>query len=535
MVLKIYNTQTRQKETFTTLEPGKVKMYCCGVTVYDYCHLGHARSYTTWDVVRRYLEWSGYEVNYVQNFTDIDDKILNRAKEQESTMEAVSQRFIDAYFEDLRRLNVRDAKAYPRVTDHIKEIHQLIEQLTATGHAYAVDGDVYYNVGHFPDYGKLSRRQLEDLQMGASGRVAVADPETLKKKNPADFALWKAAKPGEPAWDSPWGPGRPGWHIECSAMVRQLLGETIDIHGGGGDLVFPHHENEIAQSEAATGKTLARYWMHNGMVTVGGEKMSKSLGNFTTIRELLDRPVDPMVVRLFILQGHYRKPLDFTDEAIASAKNGWETLQDGLLFGNEYGARLGWSAHLLESSELSKKKTINIGEELWYYFLAGLWAIFVLLLAPKSYRERTLTKYKAKVKYQTRDENAVERFRVAMDDDFNTPGGLAVLFELAKELRRERNLLAHEGTISVPSDRLHLIWQTLVELAGVLGLEADPETINHNQTKNISDHEIEELIKQRQEARKSKNYAEGDRIRDQLQALGIILIDRPGGETLWRR
>ncbi|MBS0018432.1 MAG: cysteine--tRNA ligase [Arthrospira sp. SH-MAG29] len=486
MVLKIYNTQTRQKETFTTLEPGKVKMYCCGVTVYDYCHLGHARSYTTWDVVRRYLEWSGYEVNYVQNFTDIDDKILNRAKQQESTMEAVSQRFIDAYFEDLRRLNVRDANAYPRVTDHIQEIHQLIDTLTATGHAYAVDGDVYYSVGHFPDYGKLSRRQLEDLQMGASGRVAVADPETLKKKNPADFALWKAAKPGEPAWDSPWGPGRPGWHIECSAMVRQLLGETIDIHGGGGDLVFPHHENEIAQSEAATGKTLARYWMHNGMVTVGGEKMSKSLGNFTTIRELLDRPVDPMVVRLFILQGHYRKPLDFTDEAIASANNGWETLKDGLLFAQQYGAPLGWSADSSPS------------------------------------------------KYDT-TEDALQRFRVAMDDDFNTPGGLAVLFELAKELRRQGNLLAHEGKTDTQSDRIYAIWKTLRELATVLGLEAASQAPPTSATQGISDAEIEDLVTQRQSARKAKNYAEGDRIRDQLQASGVTLIDRPGGETLWRR
>lgn len=486
MVLKIYNTQTRQKETFSTLEPGKVKMYCCGVTVYDYCHLGHARSYTTWDVVRRYLEWSGYEVNYVQNFTDIDDKILNRAKEQGTTMEAVSQRFIDAYFEDLRRLNVRDANAYPRVTDHIQPIHQLIETLIATGHAYAVDGDVYYSVSHFPDYGKLSGRKLEDLQMGASGRVGVADPETLKKKNPADFALWKAAKPGEPAWDSPWGPGRPGWHIECSAMVRQLLGETIDIHGGGGDLVFPHHENEIAQSEATTGKTLARYWMHNGMVTVGGEKMSKSLGNFTTIRELLDRPVDPMVVRLFILQGHYRKPLDFTDEVIASANNGWETLKDGLLFAQQYGAPLGWSD------------------------------------------DSSPGKYDA-------TEDALQRFRVAMDDDFNTPGALAVLFELAKELRRQGNLLAHEGKTDTQSDRIYAIWKTLRELATVLGLEAASQAQPTSATQGISDAEIEDLVKKRQSARKAKNYAEGDRIRDQLQASGVTLIDRPGGETLWRR
>ncbi|MGC9524872.1 MAG: cysteine--tRNA ligase [Limnospira sp.] len=480
MVLQIYNTQTRQKETFTPIEPGTVKMYCCGVTVYDYCHLGHARSYIAWDVVRRYLEWCGYRVNYVQNFTDIDDKILNRAKERDTTMDVVSEQFIEAYFDDLRRLNVRDADAYPRVTNHITAIHDLIRRLEANGHAYAVDGDVYYSVRHFPDYGKLSGRKLEDMQAGASGRVS-AGGEGTKKKDPADFALWKAAKPGEPAWDSPWGPGRPGWHIECSAMVGELLGETIDIHGGGGDLVFPHHENEIAQSEAATCQPLARYWMHNGMVTVGGEKMSKSLGNFTTIRELLDRPLEPMIVRLFILQAQYRKPLDFTDEAIASAENGWATLKDGLLFGEEYGDRLGWS-----------------GKE-----------------SPR--------------------EDAVERFRTAMDDDFNTPGGLAVLFELAKELRRERNLLAHEGKTETPGDRIYSTWKTLVELARVFGLEASPEAETESQSEGMSDGEIEALVKQRQEARKAKNYAEGDRIRDQLQELGITLIDRPGGETIWHR
>lgn len=480
MVLQIYNTQTRQKETFTPIEPGTVKMYCCGVTVYDYCHLGHARSYIAWDVVRRYLEWCGYRVNYVQNFTDIDDKILNRAKERGSTMDVVSEQFIEAYFEDLRRLNVRDADAYPRVTNHIGTIHDLIRRLEASGHAYAVDGDVYYSVRHFPEYGKLSGRKQEDLQAGASGRVS-AGGEGTKKKDPADFALWKAAKPGEPAWDSPWGPGRPGWHIECSAMVGEILGETIDIHGGGGDLVFPHHENEIAQSEAATCQPLARYWMHNGMVTVGGEKMSKSLGNFTTIRELLDRPLEPMVVRLFILQAQYRKPLDFTDEAIASAENGWATLKDGLLFGEEYGDRLGWP-----------------GKE-----------------SPR--------------------EDAVERFQTAMDDDFNTPGGLAVLFELAKELRRERNLLAHEGKTETPGDRIYSTWKTLVELAGVFGLEASPEATAEAETGGIGDGEIEELVKRRQEARKAKNYAEGDRIRDQLQELGITLIDRPGGETIWHR
>jgi cysteinyl-tRNA synthetase len=306
MSLKIYNTQTRQKEDFTPLEAGKVKMYCCGVTVYDYCHLGHARSYIVWDMVRRYLEWRGYPVQYVQNFTDIDDKILNRAKQEGVTMQEISEKYINAYFEDIRRLNVKDADAYPRATDNISEIYQIIQQLETSGFAYAVSGDVFYQVNQFKDYGKLSGRKLDEQQAGASGRV---DTEGAKKKNPADFALWKAAKPDEPFWESPWGKGRPGWHIECSAMVKRILGNTIDIHCGGGDLIFPHHENEIAQSEAANCQPLSRYWMHNGMVRISGEKMSKSLGNFTTIRELL-KTVNPMVVRLFVLQAHYRKPLD---------------------------------------------------------------------------------------------------------------------------------------------------------------------------------------------------------------------------------
>jgi len=348
MTLTIYNTLTRRQEPLETVEPGKVKMYCCGVTVYDYCHLGHARSYIVWDTIRRYLIWRGFGVKYIQNFTDIDDKILNRAKEQGLTMAEVSNRFIDAYFADIRRLNVLDADEYPRVTEHIPEIHQLIQILEEKGLAYAVGGDVYYRVERFPSYGKLSGRELEQMQAGASGRVDAEDSEP-KKQHPFDFALWKAAKPGEPAWDSPWGAGRPGWHIECSAMIRSKLGATIDIHGGGGDLIFPHHENEIAQSEAAMNQPLARYWTHNGMVMVNGQKMSKSLGNFITIRELLDGvgswkedPVNPMAVRLFVLQAHYRKPLDFTEEAIATAENSWKTLKEGLLFGYQYGEKLGW-------------------------------------------------------------------------------------------------------------------------------------------------------------------------------------------------
>jgi cysteinyl-tRNA synthetase len=479
MTLTIYNTLTHKKEPFQPQEPGKVKMYCCGVTVYDYCHLGHARSYIGWDVVRRYFQWRGYEVEYVQNFTDIDDKILNRANLEGTSMEEVSQRYIDAYFEDIRRLNVMDASAYPRVTENISSIHQLIQELEKKGYAYAANGDVYYNVYNFPEYGKLSGRDVADMQAGASGRVDVEDPSGQKKQNPADFALWKAAKPGEPAWSSPWGSGRPGWHIECSAMVRSLLGDTIDIHGGGGDLVFPHHENEIAQSEVVTGKPLARYWIHNGMVTVNGEKMSKSLGNFTTIRELLDQGIDPMVVRLFILQGHYRRPLDFTKEAIASAENAWKTLKEGLLFGYQYGEKLG----------------LETGKE----------------LIPNPY---------------------IESFQGSMDDDFNTPGGLAVLFELAKELRRQSNLLTHQGKTDQTPAEIQQQWQTLVTLSGVLGLEVTPEA-PIVAPRRLTDGEIEILIQQRQTARKSKNFAESDRIRQELQELGITLIDQSDGTTRW--
>lgn len=475
MTLKIYNTLTRSKEAFQPQEPGKVKMYCCGVTVYDYCHLGHARSYIGWDVVRRYFQWLGYQVEYVQNFTDIDDKILNRANLEGTSMEEVSQRYIDAYFEDMRRLNVIDASAYPRVTENIPSIHHLIQELENKGYAYATNGDVYYNVRNFSEYGKLSGRVAEDMQAGASGRVDVEDPSGQKKQNSADFALWKAAKPGEPAWDSPWGAGRPGWHIECSAMVKSILGDTIDIHGGGGDLVFPHHENEIAQSEVVSGEPLARYWIHNGMVTVNGEKMSKSLGNFTTIRELLDQGIDPMVVRLFILQGHYRRPLDFTSEAIASAENAWKTVKEGLLFSGVGNGELG---------------------------------------------------------VENEKNPYIESFQAAMDDDFNTPGALAVVFELAKELRRQSNLLTHEGKTDIPPEQIQQQWQTLVKLAQVLGLEAQPEAPSVAESK-FTDAEIETLIQQRQTARKAKNFAESDRIRNELQELGITLIDQSDGTTRW--
>lgn len=498
MTLTLYNTLTRRKEIFEPLEQKKVRMYYCGVTVYDYCHLGHARACIVWDVVRRYLQWRGYDVKYVQNFTDIDDKILNRARLEGSSMEYVAERYIQAYFEDMARLNIKEADEYPRATHTLDGIKRLVHDLEQKGYAYPSEGDVYYAVRQFNEYGKLSGRKLEDLQAGASGRVTSEDTEVQKKKDPFDFALWKAAKPGEPAWESPWGEGRPGWHIECSAMVRDRLGDTIDIHAGGADLIFPHHENEIAQSEAVTGKPLANYWLHNGMVTVDGEKMSKSLGNFITIRELLDRPTDPMAVRLFVLMAQYRKPIDFTDEAIASATNGWHTLKEGLLFGSQYGSQLGW---------------VNDTNDL--------------------------------------DTDVVQRFQTEVDDDFNFPGGLTVLFELAKDLRRERNILVHQGKTETPPQQLERQWRTLVDLAQVLGLEAKPESreilISGNPQSRqativaeagvsggISDAEIQSLIQQRQNARKAKNFAEGDRIRNQLQEQGITLIDSPDG-TRWHR
>jgi cysteinyl-tRNA synthetase len=482
-------------------------MYCCGVTVYDYCHLGHARSYIVWDTVRRYLQWRGYQVRYVQNFTDIDDKILNRARQEGSTMQAVADRYTQTYFEDMERLNILKADEYPRATHTLDGIKRLIHELEQKGVAYPSEGDVYYSVRSFPEYGKLSGRKLEDMQAGASGRVDT-DPESLKKKDPFDFALWKGARPDEPTWDSPWGAGRPGWHIECSAMVQESfkaadgrLADTIDIHVGGSDLVFPHHENEIAQSEAATGHPLARYWMHNGMVNVGGEKMSKSLGNFTTIRQLLDSPnaPDPMAIRLFVLQAHYRKPIDFTDEAIASAKNAWETLREGLLFGYKYGKSLGWTD--TEDSSFGNPEFMRIPS----------------------------------------DSDSVKRFQAAMDDDINTPGGVAVLFELAKELQKEGNRLTHGQDTTTDAQTLRAHWQTLIVLAQVLGLETKTDVVGaqagilDTQASTISDADIEALIQQRQDARQAKNWAESDRIRDELQAQGITLIDQPGGVTRWHR
>ena len=501
MPLTLYNSLTRRESPFEPIEPKKVRMYCCGVTVYDYCHVGHARAYIVWDMVRRYLMWRGYDVRYVQNFTDIDDKILDRARETNSTMEAVAQRFIDEYFADMDKLNILRADEYPRATHTMDGIKRLIHELENKGYAYASGGDVYYNVRKFADYGKLSGRKLEEMQAGASGRLETAEIEAQKKRDPSDFALWKSAKPGEPAWDSSWGKGRPGWHIECSAMVRDCLGETIDIHCGGSDLTFPHHENEIAQSEAATGKLLANYWMHNAFVIVNGKKMSKSLHNFITIRDLLAgnwssnsafegsenaKAVEPMAVRLFVFMAQYRSQIDFTEEAIASAKNGWQTLKEGLVFGSQHGSKLGWDVD--------------------------------------------------KIDYLTeQDSTLVQQFQTAMDDDFNTPGALTVLFELAKELGKEGNVLVHQGKTETPAELLQQKWVTLVHLAGVLGLELGPEAETEISVGGLTDGEIEVMIQQRKDARKARDFAEGDRIRDELKDNGITLIDQKDATTIWHR
>ncbi|HIK43182.1 cysteine--tRNA ligase [Thermoleptolyngbya sp. M55_K2018_002] len=488
MPLRLYNTLTRRVEPFEPLESGVVKMYACGVTVYDYSHVGHARNYIAWDTLRRYLLWRGYAVKYVQNFTDIDDKIIRRSHQENVPWNVITETYIQAYLDDMDRLNIRRADVYPKATEVVPQIVEFIQSLIDRGYAYESGGDVYYAVEKFPSYGKLSGRRLDQMEAGASGRV---DEEAAKKHHPLDFALWKAAKPGEPEWDSPWGKGRPGWHIECSVMVREELGDSIDIHTGGQDLIFPHHENEIAQSEAALAKPLSRFWLHNGFVNISGEKMSKSLGNFTTIRQMLESGFDPMVLRLFVLQAQYRKPIDFTEEAIASAQNAWDTLTEGLRFGYRHGAALGFGQ----------------GEP-------------TALNAPPAPPIATASE-------------AVQRFQVAMDDDLNTPVALAVLFELAKELQKEGNRLTHDGKTLADPAALQAQWQTLVALAEVLGLTVSPDAAPAPD--GLSDADIEALVQQRAAAKQAKNWAEGDRIRDELKAQGITLIDKPGGVTEWIR
>lgn len=466
-MMQIYNTQTRRKEAFKPIEPGKVRIYCCGPTVYNYFHIGNARPFIVFDTLRRYLEHKGYEVKYVQNFTDIDDKMIRRANEEGITVKELGDRFIKEYYTDADALGIERATVNPRATEHIADIIALIEKLIDKGLAYACDnGDVYYNTQAFHGYGKLCGQNLEDLESGA--RIDV-DPN---KRHPMDFAVWKAQKPGEPAWESPWGMGRPGWHIECSAMSMKYLGETLDIHCGGKDLVFPHHENEIAQSEAANGVPFAHYWMHNGFLNINNQKMSKSLGNFFTVREIGEK-YDLQVLRFFMLSAHYRTPLNFSAELMDAAKSGLErvlTAADNL-------------KHLSGAA-----KTEHMTDEEKAAFSAS--------------------------------EDFVKKFEAAMEDDANTADAVSAVFELVK--------FANSNTSSENSkEYLDALYDRLNTLCGVLGIRVERK-------EEILDTEIEGLIAERQAARKEKNFARADEIRDLLLEKGIVLEDTREG-VKWKR
>ncbi|MDX2272233.1 MAG: cysteine--tRNA ligase [Cyanobacteriota bacterium] len=527
MPLLIYNSLSRQKEAFQPIHAeteqvsvpspqagnrlGQVLMYVCGVTVYDYCHLGHARTYVVWDMVRRYLTFLGYRVKFVQNFTDIDDKILQRALERQESMTDLAERFIQAYFEDMDRLNILRADNYPRATQSLSSIFALIQSLELKQFAYRIrvnhtptnpteQSDVYYAVRQFGDYGQLSGRKLEDMQAGASGRVDSIG-SVAQKRDPFDFALWKSAPQTEPGFDSPWGWGRPGWHIECSAMVKETLGNSIDIHAGGADLIFPHHENELAQSEPILGKPLARYWMHNGFLNINGEKMSKSLGNFTTLRDAL-KVYDPMALRLFFLQTHYRSPIDLTETAMAAASQGWQTLSKGMQAAHHFLSSLHPQPDHSPPSEPFASDQINRSKS-----------------------------------------ESVKQFQSAMDDDFATPAGVALAFDLAKELSRQYNLLTHQGEARLPHNLLLQKSQDLLQITEVLGLGLeDQPPIEENVEATIQvaietgeKINVSELIEQRKQAKKERNFAEADRIRNHLKSLGISLIDQPDGSTRWRQ
>ncbi|SHH44047.1 cysteine--tRNA ligase [Tepidibacter thalassicus] len=463
--MKLYNTLTRKKEEFVPLEEGKVKMYVCGPTVYNYFHIGNARPFIIFDTLRRYLEYRGYEVTYVQNFTDVDDKIINKANEEGISAEELADKYINEYFKDADALGIKRATIHPRVTENIKDIIEFIKDLENKGYAYVVDGDVYFDTKKFKSYGKLSKQSIEDLEAGA--RIEVNE----KKKNPMDFALWKAKKEGEPGWDSPWGEGRPGWHIECSVMSNRYLGETIDIHAGGQDLTFPHHENEIAQSEARSGKVFSRYWLHNGYINVNNEKMSKSKGNFFTVRDI-SKQFDLEVVRFFMLSAHYKNPVNFSDEMLKQAQSGLERL---------YNTR-GKLEFLLENlSGNLKDEEKNILDKLSYY---------------------------------------KQKFIESMDDDINTADAISVIFELAKFINSN---VSEESSLEFSKK----CYDLFIELTGVLNI------VNKKREENL-DEEIQKLIDERTKAKKEKNYQLADEIRQRLLDMGIVLEDTRQG-TKWRR
>jgi len=477
-MLKIYNTLKKKKETFKPINPGKVGIYVCGPTVYDACHIGHARCLVVFDVIVRYLRAIGYDVTHVRNFTDVDDKIINRAKELGVSIGELSERYIKEFYEEMDMLKVERATIEPKATDHIDEIIGVVEHLISHGHAYEAGGDVFFAIETFKDYGKLSGRRLEEMQAGA--RVEVDE----KKRNPFDFALWKGAKPGEPMWDSPWGKGRPGWHIECSAMSTHFLGHHFDIHGGGKDLIFPHHENEIAQSEGAFDEEFVNVWIHNGFVRIDQEKMSKSLGNFLMIKDIL-KEYHPETVRLFLLSNHYRSPVDFTHQAMAEADAGLEKIYAFLHRIDGYLVRF------------------EPGDE--EQGPGALWASFCQ----------------------------------AMDDDFNTARGVGLVFETVRQLNR---LMDDIGGKLGQEDQARLVSTRgdLMHIGGVLGILAETPSQFFEQrkadlllSKGIDLSLVERLIAERVRARQQKDWATADRIRDELSAMDILIEDRPEG-TIWK-
>jgi len=491
-MLTLFNTLTGKLEPFESIQPKQVRMYVCGVTVYDYCHIGHARSALVFDVLRRYLEYSGYRVDFVKNFTDVDDKIIKRANERGVSCETITSEFIEAYYEDMGKLGVKRATQEPKATEHMAEIVAITEKLIAKGLAYQVDGDVYYQVERYPAYGRLSKRKLEDLQAGA--RVDIDE----RKRHPMDFALWKSSKPGEPSWPSPWGLGRPGWHIECSAMSIKHLGETFDIHGGGMDLIFPHHENEIAQSCGATGKEFAKYWVHNGFVQVNQEKMSKSLGNFFTIREIFQKSewseeVTGEVLRYFLLSTHYRGPLDFSDQSLREAKNALNGFYD--LFN-----RLAEPGEVREDAEQVLGKHVDV---------------------------------------------ATRAFEAAMDNDLNTPMALAAL----QTLRSDVNKLLGSGLSTKGRREARQAFRSLGAVLGLFQLDKWQFNIKGSDSlsagiresasllkeERMSDAEIESKITERLAARKKKDFKRADQIRQELADLGITIEDKPDGTSRWKR
>ncbi|WP_251860692.1 cysteine--tRNA ligase [Clostridium sp. Marseille-Q2269] len=464
--MKVYNTLTNKKEELVTLVPGEVKMYVCGPTVYNFFHIGNARTFVVFDSIRRYLEYRGYKVKFIQNFTDIDDKMIKKANEEGTTVKELGDRFIKEYYKDADDLNIERATKNPRATEFMQEIIKFVSDLIDKGYAYEIDGDVYFSTKRFNSYGKLSGQNLEELQLGS--RINIDE----RKKDPMDFAIWKSEKPGEPAWESPWGMGRPGWHIECSCMAYNLLGETIDIHAGGSDLAFPHHENEIAQSEARTGKQFAKYWLHSAFVNVNNQKMSKSLNNFFTAREILEK-YDSDVLRMFMLSGHYRTQINFSMELLDSTKAALDRLYN--------------SINNLENL-LDEVTSIEVTDKELEY-------------------KNELQKYK-------------EKYIEKMDDDFNTADAISVIFDLVRDVNTN---------ITVESSK-ELV-QHALDLIRELG---EPLGILQKSTKSSLEEEVEKLIEQRQKARKEKDWALADKIRDDLKDRGIVLEDTPQG-VRWKK